>query len=100
MRKADIAEWILSFTTTTERAASTVGDLIEDSVPRGATWFWWSVAKTTTSMVWHELIRSPLQMARFGLSAVLIQAILVLPISLVGIVGGLSLSFLLDMKGS
>ena len=29
MRKASIAEWILSLVTTPERAAATVGDLLE-----------------------------------------------------------------------
>jgi hypothetical protein len=100
MRKVDVAEWILSFTTTPERAASTAGDLMEDSVSRGSAWFWWSLIRTTASQVWNALTLAPLQMARFGFVAVLIQAILVPPIAFVGIVGGLGLSFLLDVKGS
>jgi hypothetical protein len=54
MRKAAIAEWILSLATTPERAASTVGDLLER--PSG---FWLSVLRTFASLILDALISSP-----------------------------------------
>ena len=39
MRNATAAEWILTLTTTNDRAASTVGDLLEETSSRGGLWF-------------------------------------------------------------
>jgi hypothetical protein len=46
MRNASIAEWILSLATSPERAAATVGDLLEKSSS-----FWLSVFGTFVSLV-------------------------------------------------
>jgi len=59
MRKIDAAEWLLSLTTTRERAASTAGDLLEGSSGRGTFWFWWSLGRTTTSNVWASFTGEP-----------------------------------------
>jgi len=54
MRKARIAEWILSLVTSPERAASTVGDLLEtESTFR----FWLAVIRTACFVVWHDFSR-------------------------------------------
>ena len=53
MHKTQIAEMILSLFTTRERAASTVGDLIENAADRGAWGFWPGVARTASSLLWR-----------------------------------------------
>jgi hypothetical protein len=63
MRSAAAAEWILSLVTEPDRASSTVGDLVEESSPRGALWFWASVWRTAGSHFWRDLSASPLRMA-------------------------------------
>jgi hypothetical protein len=99
MSKVDIAEWILSFTTNRERAASTAGDLLEESLPQGSVCFWWSLARTTTSLIWRELTLYPLQMVRLGFVALVLTAISIPVIIVVGITGGLFVSFVLDVSG-
>src|SRR5579862_3305241 len=54
MHKARFAELILSLFTSRERAASTVGDLLEATPARGGLWFWWSVARTALSLLWSD----------------------------------------------
>jgi hypothetical protein len=53
MRSARFAQWILALVTTYDRAAATVGDLMEDVQTRGALWFWASVVGTAFSIAWH-----------------------------------------------
>jgi hypothetical protein len=48
MRKGALAEWILARFIDRQRAASIVGDLIEEQ-QRGAVWFWWSLMGVTFS---------------------------------------------------
>ena len=60
MRNAATAEWILSLVS--DNAASTVGDLVEESSSRGAFWFWASVLRTACSHFWRGLSASPLDM--------------------------------------
>jgi hypothetical protein len=59
MRNARIAEWILALVTTEDRAAATVGDLMELS--RGAAWFWAAVLATALSIAWRDLQAHPRQ---------------------------------------
>lgn len=73
MRKPDIAEWILSLTTTPERASSTAGDLLEEATTRGTVWFWASLVRTTASLVWRSWTEAPLTMASVALRATLLQ---------------------------
>src|SRR5580658_6555833 len=56
MRKTRIAEWVLSLVTSPERAASTIGDLMEDGVTRGALWFWTGVGRTALSTLWRTFV--------------------------------------------
>jgi hypothetical protein len=60
MRKAAIAEWILSLVTTPERAASTAGDLLER--PSG---FWLSVIRTAFPLLGRRLVANSSRIARY-----------------------------------
>jgi hypothetical protein len=62
MHNATVAEWILSLVAAPDRAASTVGDLVEEASTRGVLWFWSSVLRTAGSHLWHDLTDIPLQM--------------------------------------
>ncbi len=59
MREEIIAEWILSLAISPERAASTLGDLLEECQTRGRVWFWWGVLGTALSHLWHDLQLHP-----------------------------------------
>jgi hypothetical protein len=63
VRKGRFAEAVLSLVASPERAASAVGDLLEESGARGRVWFWRSVARLWLSMLGRDLVRSPLAMA-------------------------------------
>lgn len=54
MRKAEIAEWILCRLTNSDRAASIVGDLIEQQ--RGTAWFWRAIVMVAGSLAWRPAI--------------------------------------------
>ncbi|MGA3098453.1 MAG: hypothetical protein ABSF25_18520 [Bryobacteraceae bacterium] len=69
MRNAATAEWILSLVS--DNAASTVGDLVEESSPRGALWFWSSVLRAAGSHFWRDLSASPWRMVRLAFWGVL-----------------------------
>lgn len=66
MRSAALAEWLLSLVIPPDRAASTVGDLLEESNARGALWFWSGVLRTACSHVWRDLSASPFKMLRLA----------------------------------
>ena len=72
MRNAQVAEWILSLVTTPERAASTVGDLMENAAIRGALWFWIAVLRTVFSIMWRDVAANPGRMARLAGGAILL----------------------------
>jgi len=76
MRNVGFAEWILSLVTTPERAAATVGDLVEDRVHAGALRFWGAVLLTTLSLLWRDLAERPLHMARLAAFGLLLQLLL------------------------
>jgi hypothetical protein len=59
MTKSSIAEWILSQVFPPDRAASTVGDWMEDADKRGNIWFWWNVLRTAVSAIWSDFTESP-----------------------------------------
>jgi len=75
MRKAQIAEWILSLVTTSERAEATVGDLIEATPGRRARSFWASVASTVLSFLWHDLAADPWRLTALALRALLVAGV-------------------------
>src|ERR1035441_7999782 len=71
MRNATAAEWILSLATTPDRAASTVGDLLEEASARGVFWFWSSVLRTASSHLWRDLRAAPLRILGLAFSGLL-----------------------------
>ena len=59
MRNAGaLAEWILSLVTSRERAAATIGDLVEEEARPFA--FWGSIAWTAFSLIWRDFSVAPL----------------------------------------
>ena len=66
VRNAQVAEWILSLVTSPDRAAATVGDLMEDIASRGSVWFWIGVLQTAFSIMWREVGANPGRMARLA----------------------------------
>jgi hypothetical protein len=76
MRDARIAEWILSLVTTPDRAASAVGDLMEDVVARRALRFWGSVSYLTISLLVRDLASNPVRMVGLGALGLLIELLL------------------------
>jgi hypothetical protein len=62
VRKADLAETLLSLVGSTERAHAFVGDLIEER-DRGRLWFWRSVTRLWFAMLGRDLMSAPVAMA-------------------------------------
>jgi hypothetical protein len=56
MRKASVAEWIVSRFTSKERATSIVGDFVELESQKGAMWFWLSIAGVLLSLCWRRAL--------------------------------------------
>src|ERR1019366_521350 len=77
MRNATAAEWILSLATTPDRAASTVGDLLEEASARGVFWFWSSVLRTASSHLWRDLRAAPLRILGLAFSGLLAYLVLI-----------------------
>jgi hypothetical protein len=75
MRKVDAAQWLLSLTTTPERAASTAGDLAEEYASRGLLWFWWSLLGTATSLIWTSFAESPMKLTGLAVRTLLRSAL-------------------------
>jgi hypothetical protein len=71
MLNATVAEWILSLVTLRDRAASIVGDLLEEIHARGILFMWLGVLRTAFSFVWRDLAASPLTMGRLAVWGVL-----------------------------
>ena len=87
MRRADAAEWILSLTTSQDRATSIAGDLVEQARLYGARWFWSSLIRTTGSLAWRAFTDAPLRLTGMAVVGALIQAIYTILLML-GIVFG------------
>jgi hypothetical protein len=56
VRNASVAEWIVRRFTSKERAASIVGDFIEQESQKGAMWFWLSITGVLLSLSWRRVI--------------------------------------------
>jgi hypothetical protein len=69
------AEWILSLTTTSERASAAAGDLAEGAATRGWLWFWLSLARATASFVFRAWADHPLRIAALVFGAYLLQLV-------------------------
>lgn len=87
-----IAERILRLVASPEEAASIAGDLRELSVTRGRLWFWFSVARTGSSLLWKDLTSAPLFLAVLGLRGLLVTVCLGWLIRLIAIRMPLSLA--------
>ncbi len=74
MRRAQIAQSILELVTTKDRAASTVGDLVEESQAHNALWFWAAITRIVASSIWGDF--------RAALCKVLVLALVAYPLSL------------------
>ncbi len=55
MRNIQLAETILSAVLDRGRAASIVGDLLEDAASQGSLWFWSGVVKILISRIWRPI---------------------------------------------
>jgi hypothetical protein len=68
MSKEAVAERMLEMITTSERAASIVGDLLEETSNRHALWFWFSSLKIFASHLLQDLRNHWLRMIWLGFS--------------------------------
>jgi hypothetical protein len=68
MRRASTAEWILSLVTKPERAAATVGDLLERP-----SLFWVSVLRTFGSLIIDGLVSGPARIIEWAVVAMFAQ---------------------------
>ncbi len=59
MRSIHIAEWLLRLVTSRDRAASAVGDLVEQAPTRNRFWFWSGILRTAASLLWRDLAENP-----------------------------------------
>jgi hypothetical protein len=74
MRNLALAEWTLSLVTTPDRAAASVGDLLEERT--GPVAFWWSIASTAVSLSLSDLSAAPLSLLGFALYGLVIAIVL------------------------
>jgi hypothetical protein len=80
MHKANAAERILEMATTSNSAASTIGDLLEESSHRSVFWFWSSVMRILAVHIGHDLNRCKLKIV--GIVFLMLLDILVLSFGL------------------
>ena len=73
MRKAGIAEAILSLTTSRDHAASIAGDLVQQAPFKGASWFWGSLVRTTASLTWKAFAEAPVRVTGLALLGLFLQ---------------------------
>ncbi len=71
MPKTALAERILEMVTSSQRAASIIGDLLEEASNRGASWFWLSLLRISTSHLLQDLRLHWLRMIWLGFSGFL-----------------------------
>ena len=62
MRRDSVAERLLSLVAPSDRAASAVGDLMEEEGARGGFWFWRSVLRLALSLLIRDLAFAPIAM--------------------------------------
>jgi hypothetical protein len=78
MRRVALAEWILALTVAPDRAATTVGDLVEDASTRGVLWFWSSVLWTALSHLWRDLSAAPFRLVKLALWGCVVEFLLLI----------------------
>jgi hypothetical protein len=88
MRSLHIAEWILGLVTSRDRAASTVGDLVEAAATRGGGWFWSGVFRTAASLLWRDVAEHPARMTGLAVGGLAVEiGLSVLALVLAGVAG-------------
>jgi hypothetical protein len=87
MRKHRLAEALLSLVGPADRAASAIGDLIEEEGGRGRFWFWRSVIPLWLSLLWRDLRTAPLAMAVSCVAGWFVYMALSLVFAFLGYVG-------------
>ena len=90
MHKDRIAEWILRLVTTPERAATTVGDLMESAGQHGGFWFWSNLVQTALAMLWNSFAAEPGRFLKLGIRGSL-RAYLFANLAQLGAVAGFML---------
>jgi hypothetical protein len=85
VRKAVVAETLMSLVGSAERARSFVGDLMEER-ERGHVWFWRSVTRLWLAMVGRDLLSAPLAMAISCIVAWFVYMLLSVVLALAGYV--------------
>lgn len=75
MRNIHIAEWILDLVTSRDRAASAVGDLVEEATPRGVVWFWSGVLRIAASLLWRSVAENPVRLAGVALIGLTVDVV-------------------------
>jgi len=85
MRKAHIAERILSLFTSRDRAASMAGDLIENARGRSPMRFWADVCRTALSLLWRDFSADPSFLAGLAFRGLLVNLSLFI-VMLIGII--------------
>jgi len=73
MRKAGIAEAILSLTTSRDHAASIAGDFVQQAPVMGAMWFWGSLVRTTASLTLKAFTEAPVRVTGLALLGLFLQ---------------------------
>lgn len=86
MRRDQIAEALLSLVAPADRAASAVGDLLEEADARGVFWFWRSLARLTVSLLGRDVLAAPVKMAVASALAWFLYMALSLVVALAGYV--------------
>jgi hypothetical protein len=90
MSRADVAEWILSLTTSRDHAASIAGDLAQQAPEYGARWFWASMIRAAASLTWRGFTDAPLRMSGLAALGLILQffyaLLIVTPIAVAHIV--------------
>ncbi len=73
MDSGRLAEWILSLVLPPDRAASVVGDWIEDASARGSLWFWACVVRTVTARITKDIADSPFYLTGLAIRGCLLN---------------------------
>ena len=84
MHSVQISEWILGLVTSRDRAATTVGDLLERDSPVGGVRFWSRISRIAASLLWRQLAENPLPVAgvaAIGLVADVVASLLIAVLS-------------------
>lgn len=86
MRRDRIAETLLTLVGAADRAASAVGDLVEEGGARRQVWFWRSVLRLWLSWLGRDLAVAPLTLIVSGIASWFVYMMLALVLAVIGYV--------------